>query len=80
MKRVKVFGPGCSRCMQTADMIRTEAGKLGIGVEIEKVTDYAEIAKAGVAATPGVSIDGKLVHAGGLPKADDIRAWLTGAA
>ena len=26
---------------------------------------------------PGIVIDGKVVHAGGLPKADDIAKWLT---
>lgn len=78
MKRVKVFGPGCNRCVETAEMVKAEAAKLGIAVDVEKVTDYAEIAKAGVAATPGVMIDGKLVHAGGLPKSADIQTWLKG--
>jgi len=26
--------------------------------------------------TPGVVIDGKLVHAGGLPRAEDLARWL----
>jgi small redox-active disulfide protein 2 len=76
MKHVKVFGPGCARCQQTADMVKAEAAKIGVEVDIEKVTDYAEIAKAGVASTPGVMVDGKLVHAGGLPKPGDIQSWL----
>ena len=79
MKHVKVFGPGCSRCVQTAEIVKTEAAKLGLDIEIEKVTDYADIAKAGVAATPGVMIDGRLVHAGGLPKPADVQNWLKGA-
>ena len=36
----------------------------------------AEIAKAGVMSTPGIGIDGKLVHAGGLPDADKLETWL----
>jgi len=76
MKHVKVFGPGCSRCQQTVDMVKAEAAKLGVAVEVEKITDYAEIAKAGVASTPGVMVEGKLVHAGGLPKAADVQSWL----
>jgi small redox-active disulfide protein 2 len=76
MKHVKVFGPGCARCQQTADMVKAEAAKIGVEVEVEKVTDYAEIAKAGVASTPGVMVEGKLVHAGGLPKPADIQTWL----
>lgn len=76
MKDVKVLGPGCKRCETTEAMVKKAASKLGIDVRIEKVTDYAEIAKFGVLSTPGVVIDGKVVHAGGLPKADALEKWL----
>ena len=76
MRSIKVLGPGCKRCDTAVDMVKTEAAKLGIDVEIEKVTDYAEIAKYGIASTPGIVVDGKVVHAGGLPKAGSIADWL----
>jgi small redox-active disulfide protein 2 len=76
MKDVKVLGSGCKRCVATAEMIETEAAKLGVPVAIEKVTDYGAIASYGAMSTPGVVIDGKLVHAGGLPRSADIARWL----
>ena len=76
MKEVKVLGPGCKRCVTTAEMVQIEADKLGVPVTIEKVTDYAAIAGYGIASTPGVVIDGKVVHAGGLPKSEDLARWL----
>jgi small redox-active disulfide protein 2 len=76
MKDVKVLGPGCKRCETTEQMVRLEAQKLGVEIKVEKVTDYAEIAKFGIASTPGIVIDGKVVHAGGLPKAEDLAKWL----
>lgn len=76
MKQVKVLGPGCKRCDALVTMVKEASDKSGIEVSVEKITDYAEIAKAGVASTPGLVIDGKLVHAGGLPKPDSISAWL----
>lgn len=76
MKDIKVLGPGCKRCQQTEDMVKAEAVRLGIDVKIEKVTDYAEIAGYGIASTPGLVIDGKVVHAGGLPKSEDLTTWL----
>jgi len=79
MKEVKVLGSGCSRCVATAEMVKSEARALGVPVTIEKVTDYAAIAAYGVASTPGVVIDGKLVHAGGLPKPENVRNWLRGS-
>jgi len=76
MKAVKVLGPGCARCAATADLVRSEAARLGVEAKIEKVTDYAEIAKFGIASTPGVAIDGKVVHAGGIPTREAVEAWL----
>ena len=76
MKDIKVLGPGCKRCVDTAAVVQAQADKLGVPVRIEKVTDYAAIAGYGIAATPGIVIDGKVVHAGGLPKADDVVRWL----
>lgn len=76
MKSVKILGPGCKRCVATAAMVETEAAKLGVQVSIEKVTDYAAIAGYGVVSTPGIVIDGKVVHAGGLPKPEEVAAWL----
>jgi small redox-active disulfide protein 2 len=76
MKDIKILGPGCKRCETTAQMVRDEAARLGVAVQVEKVTDYAAIAGYGIASTPGIVIDGKVVHAGGLPKTEDLANWL----
>ena len=76
MKDVKILGSGCKRCIATAEMVQAEAKKLGVDITLEKVTDFAEIAGFGIASRPGVVIDGKVVHAGGLPNAEDVAKWL----
>jgi len=76
MKNVKVLGPGCTRCETTAQMVRDAADKLGVEIKLEKITDYAEIARFGILSTPGIVIDGTVVHAGGLPKAQALEEWL----
>jgi len=76
MKDVKILGPGCARCNTAAEMVKTEAEKAGVPVIVKKITDYAAIASYGIVCTPGIVIDGKVVHAGGLPKAEDIQKWL----
>jgi small redox-active disulfide protein 2 len=76
VKDIKVLGPGCKRCQTTEDMVKAAAAVLGIEASIEKITDYAEMAKYGIVSTPGIVIDGKVVHAGGLPKEDDLTRWL----
>ncbi len=76
MKRVQVLGSGCKRCQTTERMVRDAAVRLGVDIEVAKVTDYAEIARFGIASTPGIVIDGKVVHAGGLPAETALEEWL----
>lgn len=76
MKNFKVFGPGCAHCATTETMVKEAAAKLGVDVTVEKVTDAKSIAMAGVMSTPGIAVDGKLVHAGGLPDAAKLEGWL----
>ena len=76
MKDVKVLGPGCKRCDAAVQMVKDAAAASGVEVSVSKVTDYAEIAGYGIAATPGIVVDGKVVHAGGLPKAEDLARWI----
>ncbi|WP_088344304.1 MULTISPECIES: thioredoxin family protein [Rhodomicrobium] len=76
MKNIKVLGPGRKRCQATEDMVKAEAARLGVDVAVEKVMDYAAIAGYGIVSTPGIVIDGKVVHAGCLPKAEDLAKWL----
>ncbi len=76
MKSVKVLGSGCRNCATTARLIEDKAAALGIAVEVEKVTDMAAILGYGVMSTPGVVVDGKVVHAGGVPKAEAVEDWL----
>jgi small redox-active disulfide protein 2 len=77
MKTVKVYGPGCKRCETAEAMVREAASRLGVEVDVEKVTDPQSIAMAGVMSTPGIAVDGTLVHAGGLPDAARLDGWLT---
>jgi small redox-active disulfide protein 2 len=77
MKIVKVYGPGCKRCETTEAMVKDAAAKLGIEVDVEKVTDPRSIALAGVMSTPGISVGGRLVHVGGLPDATRLEGWLS---
>jgi len=78
MKNVKIYGPGCKRCAAAADMVQDMAAKLGVEVSLEKVSDPREIAMAGIMSTPGIGIDGKVVHAGGLPDQTKLEGWLNG--
>ena len=76
MKNIKVLGTGCANCKNTLKLIEEAARKKGVEIELEKVEQLQDIMAYGVMSTPGVVVDGKVVHAGGLPKPDDLARWL----
>ncbi|HFE37244.1 MAG TPA: thioredoxin family protein [Gammaproteobacteria bacterium] len=78
MKTIKVLGSGCANCETTAKLIKEIAAELQAEVSVEKVEDIAAIMSYGVMSTPGVVIDEKVVHAGGIPDKASITQWLSG--
>lgn len=78
MKDVKVLGTGCTNCKATLKLIEDTAKAKGVAVQLEKVEDIAAIMGYGVMSTPGVVIDGRVVHAGGMPDRKKVEAWLAG--
>ena len=76
MKEFKVLGTGCATCRATVELIRKEAKAAGIEIQLEKIEDIAEIMSHGVMSTPAVLVDGKIVHAGGMPLKATVQGWL----
>jgi len=75
MKNIKVLGTGCANCKTTLKLIEDAAKEKGVAVDLEKVEDIQTIMSYGVMTTPGVVVDGKVVHAGGVPSRDKIAGW-----
>jgi len=73
---VKVLGPGCANCKATVALIEQVAKDKGLDVTVEKVEELRDIMSYGVMATPGVVIEGKVVHAGGRPSQAKIEQLL----
>lgn len=76
MKEVTVLGPGCARCKTLAEMTRQAAEQTDVAIRLEKVEDMAAIVSYGIMSTPGLVINGKVVHSGGLPDPKKLAAWL----
>ena len=79
MKDVKVLGSGCcNKCDETLALIEKTAAEEGVEISAEKITDTATVMGYGVMSTPGVVIDGEVVHSGSQPKPAQIKGWLAG--
>jgi small redox-active disulfide protein 2 len=76
MKNIKVLGTGCANCKTTLKLIEEMAKEKGAEIQLEKIEDLQAIMGYGVMSTPGVVLDGKVVHAGGVPSRDKIAGWL----
>ena len=76
---IKVLGTGCANCKNTIALIDQVAKAQGIAITLSKVEELRDIMGYGVMSTPGVVIDGKVVHAGGVPSRDKVTQWLTAA-
>ena len=76
---IKVLGTGCANCKATIALIDQIAQAKGVTIKLEKVEELRDIMAYGVMSTPGVVIDGKVVHAGGIPSRDKIEHWLAAA-
>ena len=72
---IKVLGTGCANCKNTISLIEQVAHAKGVPVTLSKVEELRDIMGYGVMSTPGVVIDGKVVHAGGVPSRGKVEQW-----
>lgn len=79
MLTIKILGSGCENCKRLAWLAERAANHLGIEAQIVKVTEYPEMMKYNIMATPGLVINEKLVSAGRIPSETEITTFLTNA-
>lgn len=75
---IEVLGTGCASCRTTVALIEQLAQAAGVTIALRKIEDIQDIMGYGVMSTPGVVIDGKVEHAGGVPSREKIAQWLAG--
>lgn len=79
MLQIKVLGPGCRNCEKLEALTYKAVAALGVEANVEKVSDYAEIMRYNVIATPGLVINGQVVSSGRIPSEGEVTSWLTNA-
>jgi small redox-active disulfide protein 2 len=77
MLNITVFGPGCARCKQTAEVVRQAVEQTGVKADVQKVSDPIAMAKAGVLLTPAVAVNGAVKSSGRIPSESEIRNWIS---
>ena len=74
---IKVLGTGCANCKNTLALIEQVAQAKGVSITLSKVEELRDIMSYGVMSTPGVVINGQVVHAGGVPTKAKVEGWLS---
>lgn len=77
MKKLQILGTGCAKCRLLGDRTEEAARELGLGYELEKVTELSEIIKFNVMMTPALVVDGTIKCSGRVPSLDELKAMLT---
>lgn len=73
---IEVIGPGCPRCFETHRVVQHVVDEAGLATEVRKVTSLDRMVELGVLSTPAIVLDGQVVLAGRVPKAEDVRKLL----
>ncbi len=70
---IKILGSGCANCENLEKATRMAVDKLGIEARVTKVGEIVDIISYGVVRTPGLVINEKLVHYGGMLSVEEIK-------
>jgi small redox-active disulfide protein 2 len=68
---IKIFGPGCAKCVATESVVKATLNELGVKADIKKISSIEEMMEFGVMMTPAVAVDDVIIFQGSVPKKDD---------
>ena len=74
---IKVFGPGCPRCVEAEGVVRQAAALAGGDITVVKVSDFREIMAARIISTPAVMVAGDIKCTGRVPSEEEVTQWIT---
>ena len=69
---ILILGPGCKNCQTLEANVKEALEKMGKTISVGHVTEFDKIASYGIMSTPGLVVNGKVVFAGKVLKADAI--------
>ena len=76
---IKVFGPGCARCVEAENVVRQAAEQAGGEISVIKVSDFREIMAARIISTPAVMVNGQIKCTGKVPTGSEVANWIAEA-
>ncbi len=79
MLSIKVLGSGCANCQKVEQIAKQVVASLSLDATVQKVTDWQDIKKYQILATPGLVVNERVVCAGRIPSEAEVTTWITSA-
>lgn len=73
---IQILGTGCPSCKQLEKNAREAVHRMGLDATFENITDVDRIVDMGVARTPGLAVDGKVLKFGRVFGSEEIAGFL----
>jgi small redox-active disulfide protein 2 len=73
---IQVCGPGCASCTKAEQIVKEAVAEARVAATVEKVSDFAAMARLGVLSTPAVIVDGQIKCVGKVPNKGEVLTWL----
>jgi small redox-active disulfide protein 2 len=74
--KIQILGSGCAKCPRLTEITEQAARELGLGYELEKVTDVKRYPDFGVMFTPALVVEGVVKVSGKVPSLDETKKLL----
>ena len=76
LKSIKVLGAGCSSCHDQLKYAKEAVKNMGLGIEVEYITDLPKIMEYGVMHIPALVVNEQVVSVGKVLKTVDVEKLL----
>ncbi len=77
--KIKILGPGCSRCHQLEKTVKEVVKELGIDASIEEVKDIKKIMDYPILTTPGLVVNEEVLCSGRVPNKAEVTQFISDA-
>ena len=73
---IKVMGAGCKSCHEQYEYAKKAVSNLGLGIEVEYITDMEKVMEYGVMSMPAIVVNDKAVAFGKVLKTAEVEKLL----
>ena len=73
---IKVLGAGCKSCHEQYEYSKKAVSNLGLGIEVEYITDMEKVMEYGVMSMPAIVVNDKVVAFGKVLKTAEVEKLL----